>query len=176
MLSSRRPFAQGRLGRWKNLQWGESAGAPKLPPPPDFHRLFLFCQAALKARSEQVKAAYETQMEEMEDALHDPENQPLDEIDFSIPYRTALDKATRMLKNPSDAWEKLDVREKHKLFFFVFERKLAYSIKTGYRTNEITTAARLFEDFVVQNSQKVETGGVEPPCNDAADGPSTGVA
>jgi hypothetical protein len=57
-----------------------------------------------------------------------------------------------MLKNPDVAWQKLETMEQQKLFFFIFERKLPYSIKDGYRINEIPTAARLFEDFVVENT------------------------
>jgi site-specific DNA recombinase len=131
--------------------------------------------AALKAKSEEIREAYEWQMQEAANALKEPENQPLGEIDYSVPYRTALSKATGMLKNPSDTWEALGVREKQKLFFFIFEKKLAYSIKDGYRTDEIPTAARLFESFVVQNTSSVEMGGIEPPCNDDANEPSTSV-
>ena len=131
--------------------------------------------AAIKAKTEEIREAYEGQMQEAANALKEPENQLLGEIDYSVPYRTALGKATGMLKNPSDTWEALGVREKQKLFFFIFEKKLAYSIKDGYRTDEIPTAARLFEDFVVQNTLTVEMGGIEPPCNDDANEPSTSV-
>ena len=39
-------------------------------------------EAALKAKSEQIRGAYEGQMEESANALNDPDNQPLGEIDF----------------------------------------------------------------------------------------------
>ncbi len=35
----------------------------------------------------------------------------------------------------------------------------------GYRTTDIPSAIRLFEEFVVTNPLDVETGGNEPPCN-----------
>ncbi len=53
--------------------------------------------------------------------------------------------------------------EKQKLFHFIFERKLAYSQKNGYRTNDIPIATRLFEEFTTKQSDDVEAGGVEPP-------------
>jgi site-specific DNA recombinase len=119
-------------------------------------------EAALKAKSEQIRTAYENQMEESTNELDNPENQAIGEIDLSVPYRTALGKATGLLKNPSIAWEALDLQERQKLFFFIFERKLTYSLKMGYRTDETSTAARLFEEFVSANTPSVDRTGFEP--------------
>ena len=64
--------------------------------------------------------------------------------------------------NPGLAWYNLDIREQHGLFYFVFDQKLQYSIKTGYRTDEIPTTERLFEEFVTENSLDVHPLGIEP--------------
>jgi site-specific DNA recombinase len=119
-------------------------------------------EAALKAKTEQVREAYENQMEESTNELNDPANQRIGDIDLSVPYRTALGKATGLLKNPSIAWEILDTGERQKLFFFIFEQKLTYSLKIGYRTDDIPTAARLFEEFVSANTSSVGAAGIEP--------------
>lgn len=129
----------------------------------------------ISAKTDQSKRAYESQVEETAQELEGTENTLIENIDFSFPYRTALTKAIELLKNPSVAWYKLDIHEQRLLFYFLFEQKLAYSIKDGYRTAEIPTAARLFEEFVIENSVSVETGGFEPPCNDDTDEPSTSV-
>lgn len=118
--------------------------------------------AALKAKSEQVREAYEGQIEEATNELNNPANQSMVGIDLSVPYRTALGKATGLLKNPSIAWDALDLPERQKLFFFIFEQKLVYNLKTGYRTNETSTAAMLFEEFVSANTPSVEPAGFEP--------------
>lgn len=128
-------------------------------------KLKQLADAAVKAKSEQLREAYEDQMEETKAELKGIEgDQASSRIDLSVPYRTALGKATGLLKNPSKAWSALDPIEQHKLFYFIFERKLAYNLKIGYRTDEIPSAARLFEEFVVANSDSVEAGGFEPPC------------
>ncbi len=81
------------------------------------------------------------------------------------PYRTALNKAVGLLKNPYSVWINLDTKEKQSLFYFIFDRKLLYSKKEGYRTDKIPSSIKLFEEFVTTNSQDVEMGGIEPPCN-----------
>ena len=58
--------------------------------------------------------------------------------------------------------EKLPVREQHELFFFIFDKKLVYIKNQGYRTSEMPTAARLFEDFATVDSSNVDPSGFEP--------------
>lgn len=119
------------------------------------------------AKSEVAKRAYESQLEgvaiELE-GLGGTEVGELDLSDSSVPYRTALDKATGLLKSPYEIWNSVDVLEKHRLYFFIFEEKLAYSKKEGYRTDNLPSAVRLFEEFACTNSHDVEMGGIEPPC------------
>ena len=55
------------------------------------------------------------------------------------------------------------IREAQKLFHFIFLDKLPYSKKTGYRTDNLPSATRLFEEFVSTNSQDVEMGRIELP-------------
>ncbi len=86
-------------------------------------------------------------------------------LDLSIPYRTAIDKATKLLKSPYSVWQKIDIHEKHRLFYFLFEEKLSYSRTNGYRTDKNISAVRLFEEFATSNTLDVEMGGIEPPCS-----------
>lgn len=81
--------------------------------------------------------------------------------DTNIPYRTALDKSTKLLKSPYDIWVSLDVRDQQEMFFFVFDKKLPYNKETGYRTGEILCATRLFEEFVSTNTPDVEMARFE---------------
>ncbi len=115
------------------------------------------------AKSEKLRGLYEAQLEEIADKLEQIKEQSMNGIDFTTPYRTALGKASTMLKKPAIAWGSMSVIEQHRLFYFIFEQKLAYDAQTGYQTADIPTAARLFEKFVVENSPEVETGGIEPP-------------
>ena len=130
---------------------------------------------AAKTKNEQVRGAYEDQIEEIAGELKEIKESSLQGIDFTIPYRTALNKAVGLLRNPRVTWKKSGVEEKHQLFYFIFDQKLEYSAVSGYRTAEIPRAARVFEEFVESNSDDVETGGIEPPCRNFSAEPSTSV-
>ncbi len=117
---------------------------------------------ARKARNEQLRRAYELQIEETALELESPQNKTIDGIDPTVPYRTALGKARVLLKNPYKAWQKLGVEEQHELFFFVFDQKLTHHPVEGYRTAQIPTAVRLFEDFVLAKPSSVDQWGIEP--------------
>jgi hypothetical protein len=56
----------------------------------------------------------------------------------------------------------MEMEERHELFFFVFDEKLVYDRESGYRTADIPTAARVFEEFVIENSYSVHPKGFEP--------------
>ena len=107
---------------------------------------------------------YEAQLEQLGNEMEQVEGDVIEETDFQVPYRTALDKATGLLKSPYSVWRNLSLQEQHRLFYFIFEEKLAYNQKTGYRTEKSPNATRLFEDFAGVNTQDVEMGGIEPPC------------
>ena len=119
---------------------------------------------AVNAKTEALVEVYEKQIEELLEQKSGINTEGFTTEDLDIPYRTALDKATTLLKSPYKIWTQLDVFEQHKLFFFIFDEKLPYSKLEGYRTDKIPSAIRLFEEFVTTNSQDVEMGGNEPPC------------
>jgi hypothetical protein len=118
---------------------------------------------AVNAKSEKVRDVYEKQVEEYAEEIASLESNSIKGLDIDIPYRTALEKATTLLESPYKIWNSVDTRERQKLFFFIFDERLAYSKKAGYRTDKLPFATRIFEDFVTSNSQDVEMGGVEPP-------------
>ena len=121
-------------------------------------------EAVLNAQSPQLKRIYENQLKNVAIKIEEKDIQPVTQTDLSIPYRTALSKATELLKNPHRIWQSLDVVEQHRLFYFIFEEKLSYNQKTGYRTNETPHAIRLFKEFAVENTHDVEMAGIEPAC------------
>jgi len=114
--------------------------------------------------SDTVRNVYEQEIEKLANKLKKFDGDSNKSLDLTIPYRTALDKAVGLLKNPYDAWQKLPLREQHGLFYFIFETKIPYDINEGYRIAELPTAVRLFEDFAVANPLDVEMAGIEPAC------------
>lgn len=115
-------------------------------------------EMAMKARTEKLRRVYEAQIEEMPDG--ETSLDPSQKIDLTVPYRTALDKATAMLKNPYDVWQKVSVIEKQRLYYFIFDKRIAYSRENGYRTAEASSFSLLFEGFVKQNAPSFD----EAPC------------
>jgi hypothetical protein len=81
----------------------------------------------------------------------------------SYAYRTALTKSQALLKSPLSYWESVDVREQHRLFYFIFEEKLPYSKKDAYWTANSVSTTRIFEQLAVQNAPDVEVGRIELP-------------
>ncbi len=108
---------------------------------------------ALGAQSEAVRRVYEGQIEEASREME--AIQPTTEIDLAMPYRTALGKVKGLLKSPYSIWQSVDTAEKHRLFFFLFEAKLVYDKKEGYRTGDLLSTTRLFEELVASNSSDV---------------------
>ncbi len=116
------------------------------------------------AKVQSVRDAYERQIESLANEIANLADNSVDSDDFSVPYRTAIEKVTDFLVNPYDVWEKLDVREQQNLFYFVFDQKIPYDLKEGYRTDRIPCATRLFSEFVGINTLDVEMPGIEPGC------------
>ena len=116
------------------------------------------------AKSQAVKDVYEKEIESIAKEIDAIDEDSSGGVDMSVPYRTALNKATVLLKSPYKVWQKLDVAEQHRLFYFIFDEKLLYDIKVGYRTDKIPTAVRLFKEFVAVNTANVEMPGIEPGC------------
>lgn len=119
-------------------------------------------ELARKASSDIVRRTYETQIEEAGTGLERIEQTVPVTRDLGVPYRTALDKTTALLKNPVSAWDLFDVHEQHRLFFFLFEGKLAYTKNEGYRTGNSLSTTRLFEELATADSADVDLRGVEP--------------
>lgn len=79
-----------------------------------------------------------------------------------LSYRTAFTKATAMLKNPVSIWDSVDHLEKQRLFFFLFDSRLAYSKTDAFRTADTLSSTRIFEEFADQNYDDVDPTGIEP--------------
>ena len=119
-------------------------------------------ELARKSKTEVVIRAYESQIEEAGKELETLEVSTAVGLDLSIPYRTALDKNVGVLKNPVSTWDLFDVQEQHRLFFFLFDAKLAYAKNEGYRTGDSLSTTRLFEELATTNSDDVDRAGFEP--------------
>ncbi len=113
-------------------------------------------EMARKANSEAVVRTYEAQIEDSARELEKMEGTTLISKDLGIPYRTALDKSMGMLKSPVSTWDLFDVHGQHRLFFFLFERKLEYAKNEGYRTGNKLSKTRLFEELATTNSDDVD--------------------
>ncbi len=113
-----------------------------------------------RSSSESLKRAYEAQIEKALDEL--AHLKPHEENDLNVPYRTALKKATGLLQKPYKTWQSLNVIEKHRWFFFLFEAKLEYAKEDGFRTADSLSHTRLFEEFLGETPNLVRPLGFEP--------------
>lgn len=118
----------------------------------------------VSTKNDQLRAIYETELVEVATKKEDLNNSRYEKLDLTIPYRTALEKAVGLLKNPYSIWQSVDVEEKQKLFHFIYEEKLQFSKTEGYRTEKIPTAVRIFQEIVGINTLDVEMLGIEPRC------------
>jgi site-specific DNA recombinase len=121
-------------------------------------------EEVLNAKTPTLKSVYEKQLETLAEQVDSLDQNDSYITDISIPYRTALEKSTKLLKSPYLVWQNLRGLEQQRLFFFIFEEKLSYNRISGYRTDKIPYTKRIFEEFVTSNTQDVEMGGIEPPC------------
>ena len=117
-------------------------------------------ELARTTRLDTVRRAYEQQIEETARELEGSSNST--KRDLGVPYRTALAKSTGLLKNPITIWEKVGAVEKQRLYFFLFEARLPYTKGEGFRTGELLSSTRIFEEFCEQNSDDVDRTGFEP--------------
>lgn len=117
---------------------------------------------AISSTDDQLRIAYEKQLKEVLSKIDMLDLELKTETDYSVPYRTALDKATKFLKSPYSVWKKFDLAEQHRLFFFIFEEKLWYDREKGYRTDKIQSYTRLFESFANTKPDNVDLTGIEP--------------
>ena len=115
-----------------------------------------------KAKTDTLRGVYEKQIEETAFELERLRGHTAKGTDLLIPYRTALAKSKQLIKSPYSVWKKMELEERHELFFFIFDEKLVYDKENGYRTADLPTAAKLFEDFVLANNHNVDHSGLEP--------------
>ena len=125
-------------------------------------KLSKFKNLAVDTKSETVRRTYEDEIENLAYKIDEIKMNLAEKVDLSVPYRTALDIAIALLKNPYKAWQKIDLKEQHGLFYFIFDEKLPYDLKEGYRTAKTPTAVKLFEEFLAISTPYVDRTGIEP--------------
>ena len=110
-----------------------------------------YIEMAFAATNAVVRNRYEQKIEFIEAQIKGiKEKQPVI-IDLSVPYRTALDRVTEIVKNPYKIWDSSTLPEKKKLFYFFFDTKIVYDIKTRYRTVNPSVLYRFFDDLAGNN-------------------------
>jgi len=110
----------------------------------------------ISSTDDQLIQAYKSQLKQTLTEIDALSGQFTEGIDYSVPYRTALNKSIGLLSNPYSVWEKLPLVEKQKLFYFIFMEKLPYDKNEGYRTTEVPSAVRLFEEFATSKPDYVD--------------------
>jgi site-specific DNA recombinase len=147
----------------KNVEWHRSITQERIDELQK--KVRELAELARKARSDVVRREYEKEMEVAAKSADEIEGRLTTTDDLGTPYRTALAKAVRFLKSPVTIWESVNVYEKQRLFFFLFDEKIAYSPKDGYRTAFSVRSTRIFEELVTTNSTDVDQRGLEPPAS-----------
>ena len=127
------------------------------------------------AKSERLRDIYENQLESLSLQAEEIDNETTGDLHMGINYQTALRKATILLRKPVIAYHNANLLEQHRLFFALFLNKLPFGHEETHQTAQKLYVTRLMRDFVTANSLNVEMGGIEPPCNDDANEPSTSV-
>lgn len=83
----------------------------------------------------------------------------------SVSFETALEIVLGFLENPLSIWEKPDINAKRLVLKLVFAEKLVYHPDLGFETAQKSMLVGLFETVSTNNSQDVEVGRIELPCN-----------
>ncbi|KND49531.1 MAG: Site-specific recombinase [Parcubacteria bacterium C7867-008] len=79
---------------------------------------------AYRAKTEQLRDVYEHEMEQTAREIEGLEAESGAKLDFAIPFQTALKKSKTLVERPYSIWTKLNTREQHSLYFFLFDEKL----------------------------------------------------
>ena len=130
---------------------------------------------SIDIRNPLVKKQYQKRIEEKSIELEEIEEHLGKKLDYSVPYRTSYDSITGMIKSPYKIWEKGTAKQKQELFSFMFDDKIVYVHKEGYRTPEKSCLYKLFDQIEAGHSLQVEMGGIEPPSELGSERASTGV-
>ncbi len=109
-----------------------------------------------------VKKQFEKRIEEKVKELETIDGILGRNLEYSIPYRTSYEKIIGMIKTPYKIWEKGTVKQKQELFYFMFDGKIRYDHKIGYRTPEKACIYKLFDQLMAGKTDYVEMEGVEP--------------
>ena len=83
----------------------------------------------------------------------------------TISFETALEVVVGFLENPLIIWANEDMNAKRLVLKLVFAEKLAFHPELGFETAQKSLLIGLFEQIGTNETQDVEVGGVEPPCN-----------
>jgi len=127
-------------------------------------RITSLINMTIQAKTQVLRDAYESQIEEAQRELDAMGEFEIQDVELSVPYRTALATSVQMLRNPYEVWLRLELVEQHRFFNFIFFEKLPYSKKEGYRTDKLSCAVRLFEEFATANTLDVEMPEFESGC------------
>ena len=135
-----------------------------------------FVERIAKTDNDAVITAYEKKIEELTNKkLLLEERLVTPDLYGGVSFETALNEVLGYIKNPYEIWSSGIFEDKRLVLRMVFAEQLVYNRKTGFETASFSLPITLFQLSVTEKSHLVETGGVEPPSNDTADGPSTGV-
>lgn len=124
-----------------------------------------FADEIIDTDSAIVKDQYKKRIEEKTQEINSIDEILGKKIDYAVPYRTSYEKITGMIKSPYKIWEKGTVKQKQELFSFMFDEKIIFEHKGGYRTPEKSCLYKLFDRLEDGHSVLVEVGGIEPPCS-----------
>lgn len=116
-----------------------------------------YVEMAHSATNVTARNRYEQKIEILEKQVKEIKEKTPVVIDFTIPYRTALEKVTEIGKSPYKIWTSATLPERKKLFRFFFDTNIQYDLKTRYRTVNPSVLYRVFSDFS-RKSVDVEIG------------------
>lgn len=101
-------------------------------------------------------------LEEKTEELENIKDNLLEDVDLTVPSRTASSKVFGALKSPLKLWTLSDINQKQKLFHFFFDEQLIYEAESGYRTSKNSCIIRLFDRLNDPSTVDVEVAGIEP--------------
>ena len=77
-------------------------------------------------------------------------------------YRTLLDRVTEFATGFVNMWQSGDYQTRSMIITLVFEGKIVYSLKDGYRTPVLSDLFQVFRDFQNDEFGMVDLSGLEP--------------
>lgn len=123
-----------------------------------------FADEVIDTDNQIVKNQYRKRIEEKTNEVEEIDSVLNKKLEYKIPYRTSCEKITGMIKTPYKIWEKGTVEQKQELFSFMFDDRIVYEHKVGYRTPEKSCLYKLFDQLEGGHTYDVEMAGIEPAC------------